>query len=709
MAAGIYDQFNDTRTKLLQVYKELKDVTNDLEITIYDVNDTFRCAAIEAPEIPCCQTELTQKKLDSVMKMLNRTQMKISFFGRNSSGKSTLINALLGSNVLPSGMGHVTNCFVHLQGTDLPEGTCVTAKEPHIIRPIHSVMELTSALQDEHLATNSVVTVSWPKKECSLLARDVVMIDSPGCELDNEFDVEIKNQLKDSDVFILVINAECSLTRGESEFFRKVKNDISAANVFIVINRWDLIDNDGAPEKVKNQHLEKCKEFMRNNTHAPCKDEVERKIFFLSAQEKLRQTKPSTPAQKERHKAFATFEKALARSAFNSKCIPHINTAMDICGRLSENIEKMSKSISDTRKRIAGTKAEIKRKHDSLIQELRSNISSIEEEVQRTVFQFENNVSEALIALKKEVPSVVSEYVHAHDIMDILNDSIRKQIIRSHGKGRIFLNENLKEKLKDLTTMSIRKACEKKINEEMCSMLHKLNDLLKSCVSVEQEEPIGGCDINWDVENMEQLPNMTKKRITMFALSSFFKAGLFSLFSKWNTDNETDSETAVGFLTAFGVTAVAGKLVDQKLESKLQEQLSADAVKAIEAKCEEYKQRLSVQVKEFLGRKLSTIKDMCYNKLGDARTSEETKLADLLIKSHYDDSKIVFLREKIRRLKEKLALLNHLPPSKFSHGTSSDIYVTNEFAWYWFCLGLLGLVVVLMYCIIASFGTDIFG
>lgn len=41
------------------------------------------------------------------------------FFGfRTSNGKSTVINAMLRDRVLPSGIGHTTNCFLSVEGTD---------------------------------------------------------------------------------------------------------------------------------------------------------------------------------------------------------------------------------------------------------------------------------------------------------------------------------------------------------------------------------------------------------------------------------------------------------------------------------------------------------------------------------------------------------------------------------------------------------------
>lgn len=40
------------------------------------------------------------------------------FPSRTSSGKSSVINAMLWDKVLPSGIGHTTNCFLSVAGTE---------------------------------------------------------------------------------------------------------------------------------------------------------------------------------------------------------------------------------------------------------------------------------------------------------------------------------------------------------------------------------------------------------------------------------------------------------------------------------------------------------------------------------------------------------------------------------------------------------------
>lgn len=59
---------------------------------------------------------------------------KLNYFGlihtfyiyRTSNGKSSVINAMLWDKVLPSGIGHTTNCFLRVEGTDGNEAFLLT-------------------------------------------------------------------------------------------------------------------------------------------------------------------------------------------------------------------------------------------------------------------------------------------------------------------------------------------------------------------------------------------------------------------------------------------------------------------------------------------------------------------------------------------------------------------------------------------------------
>ena len=70
--------------------------------------------------------QLLREQADGIIELLKRDHMKVAFFGRTSNGKSTVINSLLGEKVLPTGMGHTTNCFCSVVGVDDSEGYLCT-------------------------------------------------------------------------------------------------------------------------------------------------------------------------------------------------------------------------------------------------------------------------------------------------------------------------------------------------------------------------------------------------------------------------------------------------------------------------------------------------------------------------------------------------------------------------------------------------------
>lgn len=74
----------------------------------------------------CEQFQSYVLKVGGIREVLCRDHMKVAFFGRTSNGKSSVINAMLREKILPSGIGHTTNCFCQVEGID--------GKEAHLIK-----------------------------------------------------------------------------------------------------------------------------------------------------------------------------------------------------------------------------------------------------------------------------------------------------------------------------------------------------------------------------------------------------------------------------------------------------------------------------------------------------------------------------------------------------------------------------------------------
>lgn len=131
-------------------------------------------------------------------------------FSRTSNGKSSVINAMLRDKILPSGIGHTTNCFLQVEGSENGESYLMTENSKEK-QNVQSVGHLAHALCEEKLSESTLVRVFWPRDKCLLLRDDVVLVDSPGIDVTPNLDEWIDKHCLDADVFVLVANAESTL------------------------------------------------------------------------------------------------------------------------------------------------------------------------------------------------------------------------------------------------------------------------------------------------------------------------------------------------------------------------------------------------------------------------------------------------------------------------------------------------------------------
>ena len=122
------------------------------------------------------------------------------------------MNAMLHGKILPSGVGHTTNCFCCLQGTDRDTPFLTTQDAPTEEKSIESIKHLAHALFPENgrLSADAIVKLYWPRARCELLTADVQLVDSPGLDISENFDEYIDKYCSDADVFVLVANSEVS-------------------------------------------------------------------------------------------------------------------------------------------------------------------------------------------------------------------------------------------------------------------------------------------------------------------------------------------------------------------------------------------------------------------------------------------------------------------------------------------------------------------
>ena len=144
MSAEINQLHSEARDEAFMLFSDLSELTDNSRDVLLNTDDNDE--DVEA------RIDGFSNQIHNIREVLSRQQFKVVFFGRTSSGKSTLINALLGDNVLPSGLGHTTRCFVQIQGTDESQPSLMTALGDSgcfTETPVTSLQDITDALTNQ--------------------------------------------------------------------------------------------------------------------------------------------------------------------------------------------------------------------------------------------------------------------------------------------------------------------------------------------------------------------------------------------------------------------------------------------------------------------------------------------------------------------------------------------------------------------------------
>nr|XP_048718949.1 mitofusin-1 isoform X4 [Caretta caretta] len=365
------------------------------------VEATYRNPELEyvATKEELVKIQAYKNKLADIGEVLSRRHMKVAFFGRTSSGKSSVINAMLWDKVLPSGIGHTTNCFLSVEGTDGDKAYLMTEGSDEK-KSVKTVNQLAHALHmDKDLEAGCLVHVFWPKAKCALLRDDLVLVDSPGTDVTTELDTWIDKFCLDADVFVLVANSESTLMNTEKHFFHKVNERLSKPNIFILNNRWDASASEPEyMEDVRRQHMERCLTFLVDELKVVDLSEAQNRIFFVSAKEVLSARKQKAQGMPESGGALAEGFQTRFQEFQNFEQIFEVSSAMtdEIC-RLSVLVDEFYSDFHPSSQVLKLYKSELnKHIEDGLGRNLADRCST---EVNQSMHQSQQEMIENLTPL----------------------------------------------------------------------------------------------------------------------------------------------------------------------------------------------------------------------------------------------------------------------------------------------------------------------
>ncbi|XP_053490021.1 mitofusin-1b isoform X1 [Ictalurus furcatus] len=445
------------KKKIGDVFEQL---LNYVEASSQFVKDTCYNESLEhiANRDQLDEIEAYTSRLAVIKEVLARRHMKVAFFGRTSNGKSTVINAMLRDRVMPSGIGHTTNCFLSVEGTDEDRAYLKTEGSEEE-KSIKTVNQLAHALHmDESLDAGCLVKVFWPKTKCILLRDDLVLMDSPGTDVTTELDSWIDKFCLDADVFVLVANSESTLMNTEKHFFHKVNERLSKPNIFILNNRWDASASEPEyMEDVRKQHMDRCVNFLVEELRVVDRQQAPNHIFFVSAKEVLNsrmqraQGMPESGGAlaegfQERLKEFQsferTFEECISQSAVKTKFEQHTIRAKQITESVKGIMDQIH--ITAAEKRVASLEEReylmdrlefVRNQLNLLIEDIKKKIKMVSEQVAN---QVSNAMAEEICRLSVLIDEFHSDFHPSPHVLKMYKSELLSHVEKGMGKNLAF-------------------------------------------------------------------------------------------------------------------------------------------------------------------------------------------------------------------------------------------------------------------------------
>jgi small GTP-binding protein len=178
---------------------------------------------------------------------LELDSVKIAVIGEFKAGKSTLINAMLGKEVLPTWTVECTAAITQVGYGEEPAMVVHKTDGSEAVHPLTDLKEMATTL-NSCFEDISYIEARYPAE---LLKNGLVIVDTPGMNSAVKArGIITKKFMKIADAAVLVLNVEYLLKQSEIQFIRDEVSQSNYGAVFVVVNRCDLYRDQ--PEQLKS-------------------------------------------------------------------------------------------------------------------------------------------------------------------------------------------------------------------------------------------------------------------------------------------------------------------------------------------------------------------------------------------------------------------------------------------------------------------------
>jgi len=184
-----------------------------------------------------------REKLTSLERKLATSRLHLAVLGQMKRGKSSFINALLGADVLPTGVLPVTAAITEIRYGQVPEAVIIRSTGQRERVDLGTLPAyITEAGNPGNKKQVASVELAYPSP---LLESGIILIDTPGIGSTHTHNTRTTERyLAKVDAGIVMLSVDPPITEVESRFLRSLKEEVP--KLFFILNKIDTVSAEEA-------------------------------------------------------------------------------------------------------------------------------------------------------------------------------------------------------------------------------------------------------------------------------------------------------------------------------------------------------------------------------------------------------------------------------------------------------------------------------
>jgi GTPase Era involved in 16S rRNA processing len=372
---------------------------------------------------------------------LESERFHLVVLGEFNHGKSTFVNAMLGSEILPTGITPTTAAINHVVYAPEPTARVVLATgESRPLEPgqIKEWVTVAGGRANEV----SFVEVGYP---APMLQNNVVLVDTPGVNDLNEQRAEVTyGYVPRADAVVFLLDAGQALKDSEREFLRSRVLEGARDRLIFVLGKMDMLSPDERTAVL---------DYVRKNLSQMMPDPV---VFPLSARDWAKSQDPESGMPELMRYLERFLERDRAQVILDNAAADATRTAAYVENNLGVRMRSYDYEIHELEQRIAAVREQLdtsKRKLDDLHVRIDADAESIKNQV---ALDLEAFAKAFVLALPDQIDAV-----DANDVKTFLPQFIEdkfKEWAELEGAKLAAMLEHLAEEVIAITNENVQAA-----------------------------------------------------------------------------------------------------------------------------------------------------------------------------------------------------------------------------------------------------------